>query len=409
MVRRFRFQRSAGQRPMAHGVLTSRRSGGGRAGGLRTSGARTFAWVLLGAVVASGCSGGASVDAPNTVGGDGSADRAVNEKGEASMARLPTIAGVRDLGVIANPKGTNFGRDGASSCTLGGKLLYAFGDTLFFTKAADGTSYRTNTAAVAELTSPTVLNEPLDANGFPSQFIPFTANEIAYNQAAGDTGNDRIGLWPGRCVTLPDGTGLVFFDKLKIKNGEFEFLGMGAAKVTKESTTATRLPDLLFAPPEPDFFHGALVDHGFLYLYSCTKSPVCQVGRAPVGQATRRASYTFWDGSSWTPDLTRAVASVPGAASGFSVAYNAYLGAYVSFTSYGVKPNISMRVAPSPVGPWSDAIDVFTFPGNVYAVEQHTALAADGGRRVFVSAFRSLGDLRGDIHLLQVDLTKGRS
>ncbi|HEX7665251.1 MAG TPA: hypothetical protein VF407_12085, partial [Polyangiaceae bacterium] len=79
------------------------------------------------------------------------------------------------VGPILDPNGANFGRDGCGSGPLGGKILYTFGDTFFFKTSVDGHSYASNTAAFADLANPTTLTEPLDANGLPSQFIPFTA------------------------------------------------------------------------------------------------------------------------------------------------------------------------------------------------------------------------------------------
>lgn len=318
----------------------------------------------------------------------------------------PTVASVEDLGVVADPDGGSFGRDGTSSCEIGGQILYTFGDTFLFTPAADGASLRTNTAAYAELATPTVLHEPLDEAGLPSQMIPFTDDELAYNADAGNQGGHRIALWPGKCVTTPDGNALVFFDALEVKDGLLNFLSMGMATVTPGSTTATRLPGALFTAPEPDYFHAAMIDQGFLYLYSCTNATACRVARAPIASATMRASYTYWNGTDWVAGQANAVVTVPGSPAGFSVAFNAYLGTYVSFTTFGARPDLVMRQAPTPVGPWSDPTTVMTFPSNVYAGGQHAELDEEGGRVVYVTAFRDLGSFRGEIRMLKVTLAK---
>jgi hypothetical protein len=357
----------------------------------------TFSSALLAAAL------GALAACTNSVGSTEDAGAALDA---GQMLAAPGIAGVTDVGIVADPRGTHFGRDGASSCELGGKLLYTFGDTLFFATADDGATYRTNTAAYAALDAPTVLSEPLDDAGLPAQFIPNSAAETAYNLDAGNNGGDRIAVWPGKCVTMPDGSGLAFFDSLQVKNGSLTFLSFGAATVPAGSTTAARIAAPLWSAPDPDFFHAALLDHGFLYLYSCTDSVLCKVARAPVAQATSHDGYEYWTGSGWAAQLSLAHAGVPGSPAGFSVAWNDYLNAYVSFTSYGYAATVSMRQAPTPMGPWSDATVVYTFPSNVYAAGQHPALDADGGSTVYVSAFRDLGNFRGEIRMLRIGLRK---
>ena len=119
-------------------------------------------------------------------------------------------------------------------------------------------------------------------------------------------------------------------------------------------------------------------------------------------RATERSSYSYWDGRAWTTELTRAALAVPGSTSGFSVSYNDHLRAYLAFSSRGFSNAVDLRVAAQPEGPWTDPLQVYRFPSAIYATHQHDALDADGGRRVFVSAFRDLGNFRGEIKLLEV-------
>lgn len=319
----------------------------------------------------------------------------------------PLAPQVKRVGVIADPAGANFGRDGCASGPLGGKILYTFGDTLFFKTAVDGKSARSNTAAYAELSNPTVLTEPLDANGLPEQFIPFTKEEQAYNDATGK-GDDRYVIWPGKIVPRPDGqTGIAFFNYFRAHPDHWEGLGTGVAEVQAGKTVAVRNPKLLFQAPEPDFTHATFDKDGVVYLYACEAYGFCRVAKAPLAGATERANYTFWDGEAWVADLARAQITIPGSTSGFSVAYDAYLGMYVSFSSGGFSQTIRMRVARHPEGPWSGPTDVYSFPtGAIYATGQHTALDADGGRRIYVSAFNDLGNFKGEIDLLELTLTK---
>ncbi len=348
-------------------------------------------------VAAAGCSSSNQVASPS----------AEDDAGEPEVAPdAPLAPAMTKIGPILDPKGTSFGRDGCGSGPLGGKILYTFGDTLFYKTSVDGRSYASNTAAFAELTAPTVLTEPLDANGLPSQFVPFTAEEQAYNDAT-KQGNDRYVIWPGRVIERADHTGVVFFNELRIHpTGPWEGIGTGVAIVKDGETTATRASDLLFHSPEGDFTHAAFLQDGTVYVYACDIG-LCRVAKAPLAGATERASYTFWTGNAWSPNYADATAPVPGSGAGFSVSYNAYLGQYLSFTSSGIGTAITMRVAPHPWGPWSAGTTIYTFPaGNVYAAGEHPALDSADGKRVYVSAFNDLGSSDSAIVLFSVDLVK---
>lgn len=318
----------------------------------------------------------------------------------------PRVPKVTPLGAIVNPDATKFIRDGASSGALGGKIVYTFGDTLFTSPAVDGRTSRSNTAAWAELASPTVLHEPLDANGLPSQLVPFTAEEQAYNDST-KRGDDRWVIWPGRIIARPGGaTGFVYFDLFRIHPDHWEEIGTGVAELAAGAIVATRNPTLLFTAPEVGFIHAAFDKDGVVWLYGCAAG-LCRLARAPLDQATKRAGYTFWTGDGFSPSYADAAASIPGSTAGFSVQWNAYLSQYVSFASSGIGRDVIMRVAPEPWGPWSDPTTVTSFAdGNVYAASQHPALDLDGGRTIRVSAYHDRGNFQGDIELFSLELVK---
>lgn len=324
---------------------------------------------------------------------------------EPTRPAAPLAPKVTLIGPIANPNGKQFIRDGASSGALGGKIVYTFGDTFFLTKAVDGRSYRSNTAAIAELATPTVVTEPLDANGLPSQLIPFTPAEQTYNDTV-NKGDDRWVVWPGRIVARPGGaSAVVFFNLFRIHPDKWEGVGTGVGELKPGQTVAQRLPDLLFTAPEVDFTHATFEKDGVVYLYGCQIG--CRLAKAPIEQMSVRAGYTFWTGDGWSPNYADAVPSIPGSGAGFSVNWNPYLGQYVSFVSSGIGSEVVMRVARDPWGPWSDPTKVYSFPtGNVYAAGQHPALDADGGRKIFVSAYNDLGNFKGEIDLFSVELSK---
>jgi hypothetical protein len=208
------------------------------------------------------------------------------------------VATVTELGALGHPSVVT-ARDGGASVALGGKTLWLFSDTLMTVTGADGFTYRSSTAGWADGAS-LALTEPLDAAGAPFQLLPYTDAELAYNRAGGP--NERFALWPGSAVAAAPDDALVFFSYLKVHPGalDYEGLGAGVAHVAPGETIATRVPDLLFMPPEPGYAVGAVVADGFVHLYAC--DPVageldsdCRVARAPLAQATAHTAWTVWD------------------------------------------------------------------------------------------------------------------
>ncbi len=328
----------------------------------------------------------------------------VEQPGARASTRALRIASTKDLGTVGKPA-TVLVRDGGAAMLLGGQLLWIFGDTL----VPGDTVVRSNTAALADPRRPLVTHEPLDSNGRPYQFVPFTAEEQAYNDSTGAP-DDRIAIWPTSAINY-QGQGLVFSYKLHVKPGflNYEFLGIALALVKPGQTRATRLPGLLFTDPEPDFVN-AFVYQGMVYLYGGNHSAdnAYLAARAPLEHATERQAYTFWNGQSWTSDVSQAqpvFTQVPGTV---TVSYNSYLGQFLATHSRPLSPDILMYTGPSPVGPWSDPIVAFTgiLPPEGYfdyAGTEHPELAKNGGRTTYVSYFNATGFLTGDLRLVEVN------
>jgi hypothetical protein len=71
------------------------------------------------------------------------------------------------------------------TCTLGGKLLWTFGDT--FTSVAnpvDGSSVLSATSGWSSTTDRLNLTHPVDGRGFPAQMVPYTDAELAQNRTS---------------------------------------------------------------------------------------------------------------------------------------------------------------------------------------------------------------------------------
>ena len=314
------------------------------------------------------------------------------------------VVSVTDLGALGDPSAPRLYRDGGSSVLLGGRLLWSFGDTLFPFAAQDGVQLRTNTAALAAPDAPAALSEPLDAKGAPLQFVPFTADEAAFNAQNAKDGV-RIALWPGAMVPQGADRALVIVDKVEVHPGTLNYKGLSTelALATPGSTSATRA-GTLFASPEPRFSHGAVVRDGTLYLYACTPGSQCRIARAPLAQATQRSAYQFACSSGWSADLGCAAPLVPGSTAGHAVSWNAHLGRFLSASTPGFSTDVLLRTAPAPEGPWSDPVVAAHAPSAIYAVYLHDELQSADGKRVAVSYSRATGALSGEVRLLQLEL-----
>lgn len=316
----------------------------------------------------------------------------------------PSVASWRSLGTLNNPP-LILARDGAASARVGGHLLWFFGDTIV--KGLPGSS---NTAALADPATPSLLHEPLDPKGAPAAFLPFTAEERQFNDSTGNP-EVRIALWPGSVIPDGDGGGIVYYLKLRVDPGflNYTFLGTGVARVADGQTVAVREPSLLFAPPEPLFDHATVVGAD-VYVYGALPdaSTSFAVARVPLAQVTDRSAYRFWDGRAWVTTAA-AVPVMEGIPGGMSVSYNPHLGQYLAVHSGILTNTVFMRVAKRPEGPWSDAVAMFTgldpAPGRVdYAGSEHPELATDGGRKLVVSYYRPLSEFTGEVHLVEVTL-----
>jgi len=373
-------------------------------------------FVLL-AVFVAGCDKEIPLNAPINDAQENIA--AVSKLNAPELASAPVVSSITDLGAIGQPASV-LTRDGGSSTVVGGKMLWLFGDSFFKNgvKSVDGDSFRSNSAAIADLTMPLDVTERLDINDTPYKAIPFTAAEKAYNASTGRL-DDRIALWPGGMMTEKSGKGLVFYLKIHVLPNPndpgkviYQPLGVGTARFASGKTTASRDTGLLFNANEPQF-NRPLVYNGMVYLYGSLPTvpgsfPSYGVARAPFKNATKRSAYTFWNGSAWVSDVNQATAImyfIPGAV---TVSYNAYLQTFIAIHSQFDSDKIVFKTASSPEGPWSLAAELFTgmpaagTDSNNRAGQEHPELAKDNGQTIYVSYYNPQSLLQGDLRLVEV-------
>jgi hypothetical protein len=106
------------------------------------------------------------------------------------------VAAVVDLGKLPLPP-EGVGRDGGMSGELGGRVLWTFGDAFLSQPAHLDSSGWSTPSAPLDLVHSMVGDQP-------AQLIPYTAEEIAANQAGALNG---FALLPGALVPIDDTTG----------------------------------------------------------------------------------------------------------------------------------------------------------------------------------------------------------
>jgi hypothetical protein len=358
--------------------------------------------------------------------------------GGSSAPPAAIVGATRDLGPLAFAPAIR-DRDGGFSAGWAGRSVWVFGDTVLATAAADGETWRSSTFCTTTDLDATdnlaPLEDPLDAAGAPGEFLPFTADEQAFNDAhfsnkvratcTQDCGA-RWALWPGPVVPDPAGGGgaLVFYAKVSARPGAFNFNVVGTSLATWASPDARPVrpaggpdaaePTLLFGADEPNLAAAALAVGDQLYAYACAGgfSSPCLLARAPFAHATERAAWTFLGaGDLWTTDAHAAKTVFDGATM-MTVAWNDALGAYLAIYSAPVSSDLMYRTAPAPEGPWSDAQLLFhampptTADAWAYSGLAHAELARAGGLTQVVSYFRETGFLAGEIRLVEVTLAK---
>jgi hypothetical protein len=332
--------------------------------------------------------------------------------GAAATGPALAIESVTDLGILPLGPG-ELGRDGGQSGALGGKLLFAFGDTfLTAPNAIDNSTVLSATAGWSTPAAPLALVQPIAA-----QLIPYTADEITANKASATNG---WALWPGAALDVGTDQLLVIFQRIKRTNGSgFASMGVGTAHVAVDQPVATRDPADLFAPPEP-LFQPAVALDGYVYATSCAANGFlnfgCKLARAPLARATERAAYEFFDGTAWQADIALAAVAIDHA-NAPSISYNPHLGRYLAVTCKVVSSTVLLQTAPAVEGPWGEDVELAaTADGSsgIYAPKaasdynylcvEHPELASADGTSIVIGYSRPTDPFRGDVRLARVQL-----
>jgi hypothetical protein len=136
------------------------------------------------------------------------------------------------------------------------------------------------------------------------------------------------------------------------------------------------------------FAAAMLRDGGYIYIYgneSRSDAGIQQGVRVARVRENHFGDFNQWryyaDGK-WQKDFAASTTICPPAAAEYSVSYLPALKKYVLIHTEGLWGKIMMRTAPSPVGPWSEGVEVYRspemdWPGKIfcYAAKAHPQLA----------------------------------
>jgi hypothetical protein len=339
------------------------------------------------------------------------------------------VESIRDLGPVRFLPAIR-GRDGGYSTLFDGRSVWVFGDTPLNPESVDGSRWRSSTwgwTAKLDARHGVAIQEPLDRNGAPGEFLPFTPEELAYNaahdrDAIPDDQRSRWRLWPAPLVVDPaTGKALVFYGKVMARNGPLGFEAVGESIATwdtverplvrPEVAPGTKEPTLLFPAGDAPAATTALAAGGWLYTFRCPRDGLtfpCILARVAFPDALTRSAWRFFAGNGrWTDDWHAAV-RVMNASPLASVHWNEHLGRYLAVYNTPLANTIEIRTAEHLEGPWSNSRLVVAGRKPVskdagdYCGMAHAELAQDHGRVEFITYCRDTGWFTSEIRLVEL-------
>ncbi len=338
--------------------------------------------VCVVAIDQPGSSPGRTGDKAFTCGGVSLGGLSVGTTGE------PTV-----IGAVGPPIGhplRNMERDAGVSTELGdGSSLWFFGDSSELDAAGNLKYFVSGTAAWTSAGSPTVTNDAAPG-GRPVTF----ATPVTWNGPCPANAPNAV-MWPMSAVRVPPVVGgttdrvLVYMEDVCL--GQFTGQSRGMALVAIDVNTSSPPSGVpivgtvlnQFVRTQRTYGTSSMFDGTYVYAYSCgppidggwfTDYGPCHASRVLPGSAHVTAAYEYWNGSGWSsseaaaasltmPDLrtqdggTIPVIPVASFTTRKVPGQNQYVMVYSPWP--GFTDQVVVRVASSPVGPWSAPLQVF--------------------------------------------------
>jgi hypothetical protein len=328
------------------------------------------------------------------------------------------------------------GRDGTYSLAINGYSYWAFNDTAMSQANASGQNFFSNSLSWSTSLSAAngiYLNQDqVDSSGLPTQFIPFTPAEAAFNSEHAGSGKkcqvtpcgEGLALWPGPIVYNPANQQVIIPFGEIVRGGPisgFKSEGAGIAigtinpdgsfAMTRPTQSTGANPALLWQKGVQAFTDQAFLLNGYFYAYGGKNVFVTTedlLARVPIDQLLNLSAWTYYAGKeTWTTNVKQAKPVFDGSASGSSVFFDNYLNEWVAIFSGNFSNNIYYAVANAPEGPWSASTLLYTglpgYEGNAdYAGRAHPEFSPDNGQTEYVTYVQDTGFLSQDLPLIQV-------
>ena len=254
------------------------------------------------------------------------------------------------------------------------------------------------------------------AVGNQCELLRLNADERAYNDAHRTIDHAQWYLVSGGVIADPDrDRALVLYGKfLDAPETNRRVAGFSLAVLEHPDSTAVRPtvspeseePTLLFQGGDLHLDAGALMDGGYLYLYSATYVSSA-VARAPMADALDRDAWRFYtrDGT-WSKDPRDAAGVMSGQKPIVSVHWNEYLQKYLAVHGNPRRSGIHIRTADRPEGPWSSPRQIFaglpTKEWPNHGLVAHPEFSRDGGRIEYMTYNHPTGPFQREVRLVEV-------
>jgi hypothetical protein len=309
------------------------------------------------------------------------------------------------------------GGDGAYSTALGaGRFLWLFGDT-FVGEVHDGRRIHarliSNSVAVQAGRAPedgsVAFFYRTSAEGLPSAFF--------------EPADGRGWLWPYDGVRTADGLYLFLQQLERTDPGSafgFKPVATWLGKVADPDAPPERWTlsqrKIPWGHAHRLFGSSVLAAGDQVYIYGITDDAAAGVmvkhmivARVPLERLGDFDAWRFFADGNWVAEVDRASRLCENVAAEFSVSFQAALNRYVLvYSEAGMSEHISIRYAPRPCGPWSEATRIYRCPEMnrderifCYAAKAHPELARDAGDLVvtYVANATDFTLVESDAHL----------
>jgi len=250
-----------------------------------------------------------------------------------------------------------------------GDVLAAFGDTFgggwsghgsLGTPAAN--AWRSNTLAHS---ADRELADGMTVDGFATDAgRPHTARELLSSHKVD---GHEMTVVPTAGIAV-DGRDYVHYMSVRqwVTHGEWITNHAGIAWSDDGGDTWVKDPDAVW-PAAAGFQMGAFArwgDHVYLFGTPAGRGGDVHLARVPPDRVLTPAAYRYWDGTAWSPDVSRAVPVVAAPVGELSVQYNDYLERWVMLHVQSPPDrdvrSIVLRTAPALTGPWTAPQDLAT-------------------------------------------------